>query len=32
MNDIFKVFISMSLSGSLLILALLVLRHFLKTE
>ena len=32
MNDIFKVFISMSLSGSLLILALLVLRHFLKSK
>ena len=32
MNDILKVFISMSLSGSLLILALLVLRHFLKSK
>ena len=32
MNDIFKVFISMSLSGSLLILALLVLRNFLKNR
>ena len=32
MNDVFKVFLSMSLSGSLLILVLLVLRYFLKTR
>lgn len=32
MNDVFKVFLSMSLSGSLLILVLLVLRYFLKAR